>query len=405
MSRNCLFFKNLTVFFVIIFIISGCARFRHAIPVNLYQKAQIYGMEDIRIFADGPNEMIYQDMVTSMVQESGQYFLQDENGVKVYPVLAISGGSADGAYGAGVLKGWSEHGTRPVFKVVTGISTGAIIAPFAFLGSEYDEKLECLYTSISTRDIMRKRSLFTLFFSNSFASNWPLKRLLDKHIDLELLTEIAKEHAKGRRLYVGTTNLDAQSLVIWDMGRIASFGNKESLKLFRKVILASAAIPVAFPPVFFDVQVEGKSYDEMHVDGGTAKQVFFLFCVLQGFRDAFDKRGIDIYHTKLQLYIIRNGYLNPVWKEIPDKLSTITERTVDTMVNAQGLGDLYRLYIFTENSKGDFNLAYIPSDYVFERKEMFDPDRMKKLFCLGVEKAAQGYPWEKVPPGFHNGKL
>jgi len=314
---------------------------------------------------------------------------------KIYSMLAISGGAAEGAYGAGLLSGWMESGTRPVFKVVTGISTGAIIASIAFLGSKYDDRLKEFYTKYSTRDIVRIR----IPVINSFASMRPLERLIERYFDAELLKEIAAEYNKGRRLYVGTTNLDAQRLVIWDMGKIASLGDDNALKLFRKIILASASIPIAFPPVYLNVEANKKMYDEMHVDGGVTRQVFFLYDVLQGFDNALKEKKIDISKIKYAIYVIRNGYVEPVYKEVPDKLSAIAERTVDAVLNAQSIGDLYQLYIFTIDHKGDFNFAYIPASHVSKAKELFDPVEMQELFDLGFKEASGGYPWRKRPPG------
>ncbi len=314
---------------------------------------------------------------------------------RTYYMLAISGGAANGAYGAGLLNGWSQSGTRPVFKVVTGISTGGMIAPLAFLGSRYDNKLREFYTKYSTKDIVRIR----IPFSNSFASARPLERLIERYFDAELLKEIAIEYNKGRRLYVGTTNLDAQRLVIWDMGKIASMGDDNALRLFRKVILASASIPIVFPPVYLNVEVNDKAYDEMHVDGGVMKQIFFLYDVAQGIEKAAREKGIDVSKMQYKIYIIRNGYADAVWKEVPDKLSSIAGRTIDTMVNAQSVGDIYQLYAFTKLGKGDFNLAYIPATHVSKAKELFDPVEMRELFDLGFKEASQGYPWRKKPPG------
>jgi hypothetical protein len=157
-----------------------------------------------------------------------------------------------------------------------------------------------------------------------------------------VLEDIAHEYRKGRRLYVGTANLDAQQLVIWDMGKIASMGDEKALKLFRKVILASATIPLVFPPVYFDVEVNNEAYEEMYVDGGAVKQVFFLYDVLQGFEKAAKEKGVDLSKIKYRIYVIRNGYVDPVWNEVPDKVNSIAERTADSITNAQGMGDIYQ---------------------------------------------------------------
>lgn len=389
--------KRLYWFIIFIFFVSGCASVRHAIPPNLLSSAQVFGMQDIRAFSGSPSDAFKRDFVELLEQErKKEKSFFDFNDSQTFYTLAISGGGADGAYGAGLLSGWTESGTRPVFKIVTGISTGAIIAPFAFLGSKYDGRLKEFYTKYSTKDIVRRR----IPIINSFASVRPLKRLIEQYFDEELLKEIAVEYNKGRRLYVGTTNLDAQRLVIWDMGKIASIGDDKALELFRKIILASASIPVAFPPVYLNVEVNDRKYDEMHVDGGITRQVFFLYDVLAGFDKALEAHGLDISKIKHGIYIIRNGYVEPRYKEVPDRLFAIAERAVDTMVNTQGMGDLYQLYAFTKDHGGDFNLAYIPATYVSKAKELFDPVEMQRLFDLGFYEASRGYPWKKKPPGF-----
>ncbi|MFA5117010.1 MAG: patatin-like phospholipase family protein [Candidatus Omnitrophota bacterium] len=388
-----------------IFFICGCASApRHAIPRDSLGSARVYGMHDIRAVSGIPSDSIKNDFAKLLEREKkeGGFFFNSA-GKQVFYMLAISGGGDKGAYGAGLLKGWSQSGTRPDFKIVTGISTGAIIAPLAFLGSKYDNELEEFYTKYSTKDIMRTPfPLIRFFFSNSVARTDPLERLIERYFDAEMLRQIAVEHNKGRRLYVGTTNLDAQRLVIWDMGKIASIGDDKSMKLFHKIILASASLPVAFPPVYLDVEAGGEIYDEMHVDGGITRQVFFLYDVLQGFDKAVKEKTPDVSRIKYAIYVIRNGYVDPIYKQVPDKLFAIAERAVDTAINAQGVGNLYELYIFTKNNGGDFNLAYIPATYISQAKEFFDPVEMKKLFLLGFEEASQGYKWKKLPPGLEN---
>ncbi|MFA6217842.1 MAG: patatin-like phospholipase family protein [Candidatus Omnitrophota bacterium] len=382
---------------VFIFILSGCASVRHAIPPDLLSDARVYGMQDIRAFSGSPSDYFKKDLIKLFAQEEkGNPSFFSPKTDQTYAVLAISGGAGNGAYGAGLLNGWSESGTRPVFKVVTGISTGAIIAPIAFLGSKYDGQLKEFYTKYSTKHIARIR----IPFSNSFANTRPLERLIERYFDASLLKEIAAEYNKGRRLYVGTTNLDAQRLVVWDMGKIASLGDDKALKLFQKIILASASMPIAFPPVYLKVEVNDKTYDEMHVDGGVTRQVFFLYDVLRGFDKAFKEKGRDASGTKYTIYVIRNGYVDPLYREVHDKLVAIADRAVDTMINAQSIGDLYQLYVFAKDGgRGDFNLAYIPATHVSKAKELFDPVEMQALFDLGFKEALQGYPWRKSPPG------
>lgn len=162
--------------------------------------------------------------------------------------LAISGGGAEGAYGAGILCGWTATGTRPEFKVVTGISTGALTAPFAFLGSGYDDKLRKVYTSVTTAEIARKRGILAAIYDDALMDTVPLRKLLASLVDEQMMRDIAAEYAKGRILMVATTNLDANRGVIWNIGAIAQTGKPEALELIHDILIASAAIPAAFPP-------------------------------------------------------------------------------------------------------------------------------------------------------------
>ncbi len=381
--------KRICWLIILVFIVSGCAAARHAVPAGLTGDVTVSGLRDIRAVSGARSESFTKDFIGLLEQaEKNSPSFFDFRGGRTYTLLAISGGAAYGAYGAGLLNGWTQEGSRPVFQIVTGISVGAIIAPFAFLGSAYDRQLEELCTQYATRDIMH-----VLLSHDSFASSRPLESLLEKYFDERLLKEVAAAYAQGRRLYVGTTDLDAQRLIIWDMGKIASAGDERALRLFRKIILASASIPLVFPPVFMQVEVDNKIYDEMHVDGGVVKQVFFLHDIALGLEQVVRQKGLDMSKLKYKIYVIRNGYVDPVWKEIPDSLVDIAERAVDTLINAQGIGDIYQLYTFTRLRGGDFNLAYIPGDHLSAAKEPFDPAEMRKLFDLGFEEAAAGYPW------------
>jgi hypothetical protein len=256
---------------------SGCGvvRTRHPVPPALQEEAQVVGMPDIRGYADAADDSLFRSAVDSVRQELAAQpgkpagvFLTD-----TVDFLALSGGGADGAFGAGLLCGWSEHGDRPRFKLVTGISTGSLIAPFAFLGPKYDAPLKEVYTTISTKNIYRLRNLLKMLHSDSLADTWPLAELATKYMDDQMLRDIAAEHQKGRRLFVGTANLDAQRLTVWDMGAIAAMGTPEAFKLFRRLLLASAAIPVMFPPIYLEVEAGGKKYDDVHVDGGAVAEV------------------------------------------------------------------------------------------------------------------------------------
>jgi hypothetical protein len=307
--------------------------------------------------------------------------------------LAISGGGDDGAFGAGLLVGWTEAGTRPEFKTVTGVSTGALIAPFAFLGPKYDDQLRFAYTQVSQRDIFKKRALLRGFFSDAMADTTPLYRLVERQVDRALLDAIAAEYAKGRLLLVGTTNLDSREPVIWNLTAIAASKDPGALVLFRKLLLASAAIPGAFPPVMIDVEVNGRRYQEMHVDGGAMAQVF-------AYPPSLRLADVRSEGRTRRLYIIRNARLDPEWASVERRTMPIATRAISALIQAQGVGDLYRIYLTTQRDDIDFNLAFIPSSFNTPRKEQFDTAYMRTLFKTGRDMAAAGFPWEKHPPGF-----
>ena len=375
---------------------SGCATIRHPVPLDLVDSAQIYDMPEIRVMMGEHNTALQKNLIASAKQEDPKDFPVGSDGIKIYPIFAISGGCGNGAYCAGLLKGWSEEGSRPVFKVTTGISTGAIIAPFAFLGKEYDSVLENGFTTISMKDIMANKPPFAALFGNSIASNTPLIKTIARLIDKDILDKIAAQHRKGRRLFVGTADLDAERFVVWDMGAIACRGD---LKLFRKVLLAAVAIPVVFPPSLFHVVADGKEYDELHSDGATLTQVFTTYELIAGMQEVAKRLSVDPSKIKGKLYIVRNGYMTPTYKTIKNNLSSLVQRAFEMVTDSGGVGDAYRIYVFAGHTNSDYNLAFIPPDFKQDNKEMFDPKDMKRLFNRGYQDAIGGYKWHKAPPG------
>jgi predicted acylesterase/phospholipase RssA len=308
--------------------------------------------------------------------------------------LAISGGGANGAYTAGLLNGWTEAGTRPSFKAVTGISTGALIAPFAFLGSEYDDVLRDVYTNTTTDDILKPRGLLAAIFDDALADNAPLWRLVERHVNRDLLDAIAAEHEKGRILVIGTTNLDARRAVLWNIGVIAASEHPDALDLVRRLMIASAAIPAAFPPVMIDVEVDGQHFQEMHVDGGAMTQVF-LYPPSFEVKNVTARMGAD---RERRLYVIRNARLAPDWAETERRTLKIAGRAVASLLHTQGVGDLFRIYLNSQRDDIEFHLAYIPAEFQRQAEEPFDREYMNELYDLGYELAARGYPWEDRPP-------
>jgi len=379
----------------------GTVRARHPVPPILQDEARVVGMPDVRGYGDSPDDSMHRSIVEAIRQELAAQ-PGKPGGVFATPIvnfLALSGGGADGAFGAGLLCGWTERGDRPKFNFVTGISTGSLIAPFAFLGPEYDQTLKEVYTTISTKHIYRLRSLLKMLRSDSIADTWPLAELATKYMDDNMLRAIAAEHQKGRRLFVGTTNLDAQRLTIWDMGAIAAVGTPEAYKLFRRILLASASIPVMFPPVYLEVEQAGKKFDELHVDGGVVAEVITYEFVFKPLAAKDEARGKDAKPRSGRMYIIRNSKTKPEWGVTEAGLKGITERALNTIIKYQGIGDLYRIYTLSKLDGWDFNLAVIPGDFKVERKEEFDRNYMNQLFNLGFDLGKQGYLWMKYPPG------
>jgi len=381
-------------------LLQGCATLRPyaPLPAALENEVRVPGLpEEIRAWADEPSKSLTKSAVESIQEERAAY--GEEILKKPVALLALSGGGDNGAFGAGVLCGWTEHGDRPRFKLVTGISTGALIAPFAFLGPEYDATLK-IYTMVTQEEIFRRKSLLTALWRESLADTRPLADLIARYVDEPVLKAIAREHKKGRRLFIGTTQFDAQRLVIWNMGAIAASGHPEALKLFRKILLASASIPGFFPPQYFKVEAGGRKYEEMHVDGGTMAQVILYEAALMPFAEMENLMEIKLSGRPKVLYIIRNGRINPAWDKVRPRLVPIASRAIDTLIKVQGVGDLYRLKAFARRDNMDFNLAAIPRDFPPAPPDLFNQEYMNRLFDLGFETARQGYPWKKYPPLF-----
>jgi predicted acylesterase/phospholipase RssA len=366
---------------------------RNAVPEELVEQATVPGGPMVRYWGDSRPV----DIDARFDIFKRQFAANSNEDVYTRPrhYLSISGGGADGAFGAGLLKGWSESGTRPEMWIVTGISTGALIAPFAFIGSDYDDELEDLYTTMSTSDLIKKRSLIAGLTSDALADTSPMREMLQKHIDPEMIEKISGEYAKGRRLFIGTTNLDAKRPVVWNIGAIAAVGTDESAQLIRDIMLASASIPGMFPPVRITVRVGDEEYDEMHVDGGVASQVF-LFPAQINLRIAAAKLGITGEQT---LYVIRNGILDPRWAEVKPKVGPVAMTSIMTLIRTQGMGDLYRIYLGAKRDELPYRLAYIPGDFDLEPEEDFDPKYMRALFDLAYELSRDGYDWATAPPG------
>jgi hypothetical protein len=379
---------------------SGCTQkfVRNAVPVSLTEEAQPLGLEDMRTWGDDVTQEQIDQLLTKRVAFLQQRFAK-EFAAGITPrlyFLALSGGGQHGAFGAGVLRAWTESGTRPIFDAVSGISTGAIIAPFAFLGSSYDDVLEEFYTTNSTEDLLTPTIFSGITGGTALSSTSPLRAKIAQFITPEILERVAAEYRKGRFLFVGTTNLDVSRPVIWDMSAIAASGHPEALQLFRDVILASAAIPVAFPPVFIKVEAGGATYDEMHVDGGATSQVSLVSPELPIFLlDEHLGRKLD-----REIYVIVNGRIVPTPKAVTPRVLKIGAAALSSLTYSGTVSDLYKIYAIAVREQMDVHFGWTPETFVVEPTEAFDSAYMRKLYDFGRDLEASGMLWSNYPPYF-----
>jgi hypothetical protein len=374
----------------------GCAPLERLPPApsNLTEHATVLGIPNARFWPDTQGPALVQEAGEALTRERTSQATGTNAPLPAANFLAVSGGSDNGAFAAGLLVGWSDTGARPSFKLVTGISTGALVAPFAFLGPTYDPQLRAVYTTIGPENVYEERGLLSAIFSESIADTAPLFRLISRYADSNMLTAIANEYKKGRLLLIGTTNLDVQRPVIWNIGAIAASGRPEALDLVRKILLASAAVPGVFPPVLIDVEVGDRHYQEMHVDGGAVAQTF-LYPPQVGLLVNLRQGALS---RERHAYVVRCGRLDPEWASVDRRLLTITGRAIATMIHYSGYNDVLRIYSAAQRDGVDYNLAYIGRDFTVEHRENFDPGYMKGLFAYGYRLVLHGHPWHKAPP-------
>ena len=313
----------------------------------------------------------------------------DLSSTKTY--LALSGGGADGAYGVGVLNGWTAAGTRPTFSVVSGVSTGGLIAPFAFLGSQYDDTLREVYTSGIASSLLDDPSIIRVLFGSGLFGNKRLRELVARYVGPEILAAVAREHAKGRKLLVVTTDLDTQRTVVWDMGKIAAVGSPEALRLFRDVMAASASIPLVFPPILIEAKGQGRRFEEMHVDGGVTAPVLTL-------PDALLFQGRLPGNSRMNIYILVNKKLERTFELVSNSTIDVASRSLSSITQSQTRSVIFSTYDFAKRNRWGFHLSYIERDYPAAASEGFDTAYMRTLYQHGYEKAASGRAWTSTLP-------
>jgi hypothetical protein len=352
----------------------ACLQRRDAVPPTLTELAVVPGIAQARYWLDRDFAPLIRDVNQANHREAEALARAGvpNDVLPVANMLAVSGGGDAGTFAAGIIAGWTLNGTRPLFKVVTGISAGALVAPFAFLGPQYDDIILRICSAIGPKDVFHSRNVLTRLASDGIADSKPLSRLVAQYV----------------------TDLDAGRPVTWNMGAIASSGAPGALDLFRQILIASMSIPGAVSPVMIDVEVNGQQFQEMHVDGGVITQVFLY---PPGTVMALNSvTGARLRHDR-NFYVIRNGKMEPQWSGTKRRTLSIGGRAISALIQTQGISDLERIYRIAQQDGADFNLAYIGADFHHLRSHHFDGEYMKRLFDYAFELSAKGYPWHKSP--------
>ncbi|MGH6932234.1 MAG: patatin-like phospholipase family protein [Dongiaceae bacterium] len=374
-----------------LFAIAGCASPERMAPVPAADQARAMplGLANARFFPGEQHAELLAEFEQAVQRQRQVLGVAPDAKLPAAEALAISGGGDNGAFGSGVLVGWTEAGDRPEFELVTGVSTGALLAPFAFLGPDYDRELRDVYTTVSADEIFIERGIIGAIYGDALSDTTPLWKLISKYFTDTMMTAIAAEYQKGRLLLIGSTNLDAQRPTIWNVGAIAASGHPGALDLVRNILRASSAIPGFFQPVMIDVEVDGKPYQELHVDGGAIAQMFLY------------PPNIDpnkIAHRERKAYLILNAREDPEWADVDRRTLSIAGRAISTMIHYSGANDLLRIYYTTRDDGIGYNLAFIGDDFTVTEKGEFDKAFMNALFDYAYQQSRHGYPWQKVPP-------
>jgi hypothetical protein len=303
-----------------------------------------------------------------------------------------------GAYCVGVLSGWTTTGTRPEFDVVTGISTGALIANYAFIGVSYDQQMVDSYISITNRDIYRRRLAPAALITDAAASSAPLKKMIETQVDDSSLAAVAQAHLAGRRLYVGTTNIDTRRLVIWDMGAIATSGRPNAKELYRNVLLASSSPPGFLPPVAIEVEVNGRRFTELHVDGGASTGLFLQSSMLNIDREALKAGRQPLAGSDAYVIVAGKLYADPSCTD--RRAMRIGESALHSLIYSQTRSEISRINTLCQLSGMRFHLTSIPEDMRVGNDVMsFNKDELRRLYDAGYAAVTGGRAWRDSPPG------
>ncbi|AJR08430.1 patatin-like phospholipase family protein [Photobacterium gaetbulicola] len=403
--------KEIIAFLLSAFLI-GCTSDlqRNPAPAHLNMDYGLFNSKTLRHWGDTPfsiEQYVFDEKLRSNTFDKN--IIVDEAGnFRAQHYLTISGGGANGAYGAGLLNGLSASGKRPEYRMVTGISTGAIIGLYAFLGEEYDHKLRDFYTQLSDQDLYQTRYVWEIFSSSSLLNTARFEKLVREEIDRDLLDKVKEEYLRGRTFLVKTTNLDAQRPVIWNMGEIAMHDTKEAERLFQSVIIASASIPGIFEPVLIPMHINGVQYDELHVDGGVIAQAFFIpenmdveeFASIED--RYFTKLGIDLPEEReSHIWMINNSRIGAIWEPTQPSLTNITGRSISTMIKYQGRSNLTNIYQQSQLIGASFNFSYIDHRIPDAPSEApFSKQYMQYMYCYGYAQGLSDNHWKSDLPNY-----
>jgi len=383
--------RHLMGLFLLCIMLTGCVTRPPALPEE-YARELPWGAIELDINKHGPFTL--RDSLGSTLIKKA---VTHSNSGKTVPfnILTLSGGGTTGAYGVGLLYGWNKRGDIPKFDIVTGVSTGAVMAPFIFLGGKELENLKNFYTTSYTKDIYTNS--WYNFFNGYILNPEPLKNTFSENFNKDFLGKVAAEHAKGRRLYVGTTNLDTGQLIVWDMGAIASSDRNDKYERFANIIYASSAMPVYLPPEYMSVDIDGKLYYQMHVDGGIYSHVFMIG-LLVNWQEVLKFGENANLNFDTTLYTVANRKYRKLHKYSPPEQSPggIINRYVNIKDDLLFDKSIYRLYDSCRKTGIKFRMAIVPkhNNFVDDSIE-FDPEKMTKLFNVGYHSGMSGIKWQE----------
>ncbi len=383
--------KTLLALLISIFFL-GCSTTRPpALPEAHAQKLP-WGALDLDIDSNEKCS-IKKSLGTVLTQKADSY---SSNGSVPFDILTLTGGGSRGAFGTGFLIGWTDSGDIPDFDIVTGISTGAVMAPFIFLGGDELKKVEHFYTKMHTEDVFED-SWFN-FFDGYIMNAKPLQKLFRKNFDRAFLDKVAREHKNGRRLYIGTTNIDTGQLVVWDMGAIASSSRSDKYELFSDIIYASSALPMYLPPQYMKVDVDGESYYQMHVEGGIYSQVFMIG-LLVNWGEVLNFKESANTDFDVTLYTVANRKYRQrdLYQPVEQAPFSIIEAYVLTEMDLLFDRSLYRLYKSCAKKDVKFKMVTIPDkmEEIITKPTEFNPDKMIKLFNVGYRLGNNTFEWKE----------